>query len=394
MLNIETLKCTYTNEQVLVILLTRAYFGTQGIEATRDFLDKEVIDWNSFYKLISLNNIRGFIYDIITVSQITINPQIYDTLKKDAMGITLLGSYQAGLLSHLKNNFEKSGITAISYKGHTLAARYYKAPLLRESSDLDLLIPKDKLSQISKYLLENGYESKYNISAHQLRFVLRFHRELSFKSPKDRMGITCSVELQWKLIERYLGPFPRYDFFVQHLQRYTAVDGTSHTGLAPTYDFLCVASHHLIREPLLKFKYLIDLACIVHASSEQLNWEEINLHFKSYNFSPLLWSGMHAFDEIIGLQVPVSNIPKVPYHLFTATEMQTDNKALYKKNFYKKIRLINSMRSFQERIKLTIKTRLLFLIPNLNDLSRTNAPAWTIPLIIPVKIFRFLTGKR
>lgn len=385
MLNIETLKRTYTEEQVLVILLTRLHFGTQAVEDVRDFLDKEVVDWHLFYKIISDNDIRGFIYDVVTVYQLPIDQQIHNALKKDAMAITLFGSYQADLIEHLENEFGKLGIMAISYKGNTLAARYYKAPLLRESSDIDFLVNKDQALQVRKYLLENGYESRHNVSTHQLGFALRFHREFAFRSPKNKMGITCSVDLQWKLLEGYLGPFHQYDFLSQHLQSYTAFDGATRVGLAPTYDFLCVASHHLIREPLMRFKYLIDLGCIVQTSSGQLDWEEISLHFKRYKFSEFLWSGMKALEDIIGLRLPLSNIPVVAYHLFTATELRSGRKILLRK-----IRLSNLKRSFPERLKFGLKARSSLLIPNLNDLSMTNAPAWTIPFIIPVKSLRFL----
>lgn len=385
MLNIDTLKCTYTNEQILVILLTRIYFNTQKIEEVRGFIDHEVIDWGVFYGLISVNDIRGFIYHIITVSQLAIDQQIHDTLKKDAMGITLFGSYQADLISHLKTEFEKSGITVIPYKGNTLAARYYTSPFLRESSDIDFLINKDELVQLRNCLYENGYAPRYNVSEHQMGFVMRYQRELSFKAPKNRMGISCSVELQWKLLENYFGQFHQYDFFVQHLQPYNAVDGTTQIGLAPTYDFLAVASHHLIREPLMRFKYLIDLACIVQTSSSQLDWKEINARFKLHNFSAFLWSGMNALEEVIGLQLPLPGNPAVAYHLFTATETRTGREALFRKN-----KLINLKLSFIEKIKFSLKTRLSLLVPNLNDLSNTNNPAWTIPLIIPVKSLRFL----
>ncbi|WP_165973379.1 nucleotidyltransferase family protein [Pedobacter sp. ok626] len=385
MLNIDTLKGPYTNEQVLVILLTRLYFGTQKIDDIRDFLDNEIVDWNVFYKLISVNDIRGFICEVITISQITIDQETHDRLKKDAMGITLVAANLAGLKNHLMIEFEKLGIKAVPYKGATLATRYYKSPLLRESSDLDFLVNRDEVPQLMKCLYENGYRSKFNISAHQMGFVMRFHRELSFQSPKNRMGISCGVELQWRLLENFFRQFHQHDFFVEYLQSYTAIDGSSHIGLAPTYDFLAVASHHLIREPLLKFKYLIDLACMVQTSSSQLDWEEINLQFKLHNFSGLLNSGMNALAEIVGLQLPVLNTVSPAYHLFSATEIKTGRNV-----YFRKIKLVNLKQSFLEKIKLSLKAHLSLLIPNLNDLSMTKAPAWTIPLIIPVKSLRFL----
>lgn len=393
MLNIDALKGTYTNEQVLVILLTRLYFNTQKIQEVRDFLDKESIDWVLFYKLITINDIRGFIYDVITVSQLSIDQETHNALKKDAMVITMVASNLISLKAHLMAEFEKIGIKVVPYKGTSLATRYYKSPFLRESKDMDLLVNKEDLHQLINCLNENGYQAKYNISAHQMGFVMRFHRELPFQSPRNELGISNSVELQWKLLENYFGQFHQHDFFVQHLESYTAVNGSSHIGLAPTYDFLIVASHHLIREPLLKFKFLIDLGCMVHTSSSQLDWKEINLQFKLHNYSSLLSSGTNALKEIIGLQIPLDNVLAVDYHLFKATETRHGRKL-----YFRKIKLINLKRSFLEKIKLTMKASFSLLIPNSLDLSMTNAPAWTIPLIIPVKsvrhLYLYLTKKR
>ncbi|MBB6499299.1 nucleotidyltransferase family protein [Pedobacter cryoconitis] len=361
------------------------HFGTQPIEDVRHFLDTEVLDWNGFYKLILINDIRGFIYDIINVSQLTLDERIHDTLKKDAMAITLFGTYQEGIIRDLMLEFEKLDITVIPHKGNTLATRYYKKPLLRESSDIDFLVSKDDVLRLRKCLHENGYESRYDISEHQMDFVKRFHRELCFKSPKSKLGISCSVETQWKLLESYFDEFPQYEFFVQHLQSYTAIDGSSRVCLTPTYDFLCIASHHLIREPLVRFKYLIDLACLVQTSENQLDWEEVKSYFKLYNFSSFLWSGMNALEEITGLQLPVADIPSVSYDLFTATEDRTGRSL-----FFRKMKLITVKQNLLAKMKLSLKMRLSILVPNLKDLSMTTAPAWTIPLIIPMKSLRFL----
>ncbi|MBC9909732.1 nucleotidyltransferase family protein [Chitinophaga varians] len=385
MLSIDQLKRVYTNEQLLVILFTRLYFGTQGIDTLREFLDRETIDWMSFYKLISVNDIRGFVYHIVSESKIDMDASVYSALKKDVMGISLFGAYQADLLRRLKPAFEQLGITVIPYKGRVLAERYYSSPLLREGSDIDFLISKDDLLPLRKYLLENGFMSTYNVSEHQLGFAVRYHRELPFKSPKDRMGISCSVELQWKLLGSYFGPFPQYDFFIQHLQPYTTADGATQMGLAPTYDFLCVASNHLIKEALARFKYVIDLAAIIHTSSGQMDWGEINRQFKQHRFSNFLWSGLRALEDIVGLQFPIPDIPAVPYHLFAATELRS-GKALY----LALIKQTNLTRSLAGRIKFSLRAYWYWLLPNYKDLEATKGPAWAIPFLIPVKSLKFI----
>lgn len=135
----------------------------------------------------------------------------------------------------------------------------------------------------------------------------------------------------------------------------------------------------------MKFKYLVDLACIVQTSSNQLDWKAINLHFKINNFSPFLWSGINALEDIIGFERPFEYVQPIPYHLFTATEIRSGRQFYYKKN-----KLVSSKLPLLEKLKHTLKVRLSLLIPNLNDLSNTESPAWTIPFITPIKCVRYL----
>ena len=381
MLSIERLKKNYKNEEVLIILFTRLYFGTEKVEEIKNFLANKKINWVLFYKLVNVNSIKSFIYESIRTAQLTIDQQIFDTLKKDTAAIILYGNYQTRLVTDLLKAFKKLGFTVIPYKGITLAQRYYKSIWMRESNDVDFLINPDDLVELKDFLISKGFTSKDNISAHQMPFLKKFHRELSFRAPKGKLGISGAVELQWRLLEYYFSKFCNYNFLIKHLR--DDITETDHIGLAPTYDFLCVASHHLIGEPLLKFKYLVDLACMVETSPNQLNWKEIEATFKQHHYTPFLWSGLSALREIIGIGESLPLTPTTEYQLFVLTlPLSTRTRILAM------IKAISSKLSFVERIKFQIKIYSWFLLPDVNDLSLTNAPAWTLPFTIPLKFFK------
>ncbi|NIG55372.1 nucleotidyltransferase family protein [Chitinophaga sp. Cy-1792] len=384
MLRIDALKAIYSNEEVLVIALTRLYFGTQSDGEVIQFIKATAIDWESFYKIISINHIRGFIYDVITTWQIETDQQVYDNLKKEVMKIGLLQSHHIAIRNQLKTEFDLRGVTVIPYKGTTLAARYYKTPQLRENLDLDFLVSKHDLPQIKACLLSNGYKLKHPIQEHLMPLYVRWYRELGFTSYKHKLGYTCSVEFHWKLLDNYTGKFHQYDFFVQHLESYADIDGTLHQGLSPTYDFLCVSSHHLVRESLNKFKYLIDLACIIQSSSVRLNWEEIDKHYKQFGFSPVLHAGICTIEEIIGLPIPVSPAHGVSYRLFTTTEITQNLRGAYKLVHFSGLKL-----QMGQKIRLKMRYMLFSILPDHREFSR-NIPLWAIPLTIPVKGIRFI----
>ncbi|RAJ80155.1 putative nucleotidyltransferase-like protein [Chitinophaga dinghuensis] len=384
MLHTDQLKRLYTDEQILIILLARLYFGTGNEEQVNHFLEQGNIDWSLFYHEISRHDIKGFVYHTVTDYKISIDAGIYDTLKKDVMGIILLGGYQTELSVSLLQSFRKLGISVIPYKGSVLAARYYKKDSLKASSDIDFLIHQDNLPALRKYLMENGFTPKFHFSDKYLGYIRRHFRELSFTSPKDQLGISFSVELQWRLVEGYHGKFHNYDFFIQHLQPGELQKNGVTTGLAPTYDFLCVASHHLVREPLMRFKYLLDLAAIVHTAAEELDWKEITAQFKQFKFSAFLGSGMSALKDIVGL-TPLGDVPDVPYYLFryfgTPVGIQYA---------MKRVRFAHANRSIWGRVKRGVQFRMEIMYPGIKELAGTNLPAWLLPVLIPKKIIRYL----
>lgn len=385
MLHLDKLMATYSKEEVLVILITRVYFAYEDVQKVHDFISRSTIDWDKFYELITLNTIRGFIYEVITDANISIDTRIYDNLKKDAMRIRLVASYHADLTGTLTKDFENMGITVIPYKGYTLATRYYKTPYFREGSDLDFLVSKDDIDQLRAYLEDNGLTPKFAVSAHQMDFVIRFHRELAYAGPRNKIGISCSVEIKWKLLENYFHKSYDYEFFVKHLETYTSTDGSSLQVLTPTYNFIAVSYHHLIKEPLLKFKYLVDLACIIQTSAKQLDWKIIDSHFKENNFSPFLGSGINALQDIIGFEhSSVLEAQPIPYHLFTVRKYRS-----VQQYYYMRCKLVNAKLSLSHKLRHSFKVYLALFVPNLKDLSQTKAPSWTIPMITPVKCVRF-----
>ncbi len=386
MLAISELKNRFTNEQVLIILITRMYFGTQDDQTVRHFAATNPIDWQAWYQLIAVNQIRNFIFNTINHTNIPIDPLIYDTLKKDFLGWTMFSDRQTEVLQEVLQLCEQAGIRAIPHKGRTLAQKYYRSSDFREGADVDLLIDKKDFRLLMKLLLDNGYRLYYEIKEHQLGFVLRFMRELAFRSPENRWGISCNVELKWKLVEDFWGKFQGHAYFASHLQRYVADDGTLLAELPPTYDFLCVSVHHLVRESLLKFKYLVDLACIAQAAPGEMDWAEIQAQYAAHGFAPHLWSGINAMQEIIGLSVPVAGVPATHYRLFAKTGNRNRSVLM------NKIAHANAKVALRARIRTNLRGGLQLFVPNLQDIALSNGPAWTIPFLVVKKIYRFISG--
>ena len=387
MLPVDQLTDTYTTEQVLMILLTRLYFGTQTENDVQKFINEQGINWDAFYKLASVNQVRGFLYDIISSSRIKTDPKLISLLGKDATTITRLGFYQLKLTQNLLNDFKNKGITVIPYKGAVLAGRYYKTPFLRESNDIDFLADKDDVPALRAYFHKNGYETKFDAADKYLPFILRYYRDLAFTAPMHEAGLKCSVEIQWQLLDAYFGQFSGFDFFAPHLTEDNSRKDIPGSGLTPACDFLCAASHHLIKEPLWKFKYLVDLACIVQSSGSEFDWGKVINTFRACNYPDFLFSGMNALHEVLGISIPQESFSPVSYRLFMAGK---HNNA--RRDHLQMLSVIYSKQTFVQKVKFSSKVFLSLFTPNLKDLSLIDLPAWAVPLLMPVKPFRLLYG--
>ncbi|WP_462267595.1 nucleotidyltransferase family protein [Mucilaginibacter sp.] len=382
MLSIAQLQSAYNNEQTLIILLARLYFGTQNVKEVGSFLTSNAINWPAFYQSVSVNNIRGFVYDVVSVNQIPVDAPTFDKLKKDAETITRQNFYQFKLTRQLLTEFEQLGVAIIAYKGMALAGKYYRQPFLRESTDIDFLVDKGSVERIRSHLYQLGYRSKFDAADRYLSYLISHHKELSFRPPPHPSGLNCSVEIQWQLLEHYFDPFPDFSFFAPQLAEHLS---DKNTGLSPTHDFICTASHHLIKEPLWKFKNLVDLACMIQAADEQLNWPFIHQVFKKYGYAGFLFSGLTALSEVLGIAQGHLQFPQARYSLFKAGRYSNQWQ-----DYMQLWRIIGAHQSPGQRVRFNTKALYGLLQPNLNDLKLARLPAWAVPLLIPLKPFRLM----
>ncbi|GAB2686615.1 hypothetical protein GCM10027037_05740 [Mucilaginibacter koreensis] len=380
--SIDQLKSTYSTEQVLIILLSRLYFGIQQANHIHAYLKCTTVNWPAFYRIVCINNIRGFIYDVVINHHVQIDSLIFNQLKIDARVITQKSFYQFKLTRQLLNDFKSLSITVIPYKGSMLANNYYKNPFLRESSDIDFLVKVDDVCRIRSYLKQNGYKPKFDAADKYLPYLIENYKELSFTPPLHTSGLNCSVEIQWRLLESYFGNFPDYNFFAKALRWQTEPD---EIGLTETYDFICTASHHLIKEPLWKFKYLIDLACMIQTAGNRYTWDVITGIFKTYGYEKFLYSGLTALSEILGINFSCKTYSPTLYQLFLIEKYPQN----YNRSYLQLLKVINSHQTFSQSLNFNTKALLSIFKPNLNDL-KLNLPAWAVPLLVLTKPFRIL----
>jgi len=390
MLTIARLKETCNNEQVLMILLSRLYFKTQSPGEVQDFIAKNTINWNLFYQVARAHQVASFIYQVVVSTNLQIDPACEKKLKQYTFHVSLNSLHQLKFVQHLQEELTRLGIQAIPYKGVCFASRYYQSMAQRESSDIDFLVGKDAIGNLRNYFHEKGYRAKQDVPADYLPYALTVFKELSFKTPADAMDINCSVEIQWKLLEGFVGDYLPFTALLPHVTTYT-IAGYEQKGLTPTYDFLCIVSHHIIKDPLIRFKYLVDLACIASVGKDAIDHATVASVIKEYGYWKVFQESNTVIEDLLGIQVhPGTSMPlQHPQLLQHAIGFPLAERT-ESRNIQAMLLLARLQDGWRGNMKVKLRMLLYWILPNIDDINAFRLPVWCLPLLFVLRPFRLL----
>ena len=393
MFSLSQLQQRYQAHQVLVILLSRVYFKTESTEAVNAFIASQNINWQTFYQLIRVNHVRAFVYEVAQTNQIILPANVMQALKADALQINLRSLWQQQMLKRLLNGLSQQAITAIPYKGVNFAAKYYSKASMREGSDIDLMIARKDAFKARNYLLQQGFTHTEDLPHFYQRYLKLFYKDFTFKTQPDALGYSFTVEIQWKLVDHYVGSFEGFDFFRKSL----TPQQQSHLGLNPTYDLIALASHHLVREPLAQFKYLIDVAALCQNHNTLINKQLIKKTLLKHGYWCAFSTGMLTIHQLLGTDVDDWSLnPANPDLLLNGCiSPQATGKVtvINQKNLH----LISQLQqNWLKRIELKLRIGAYYLLPTFFDFKQNPLPPLLFPLYIILRPFRLLrkyTGK-
>lgn len=90
---------------------------------------------------------------------------------------------------------EDNGITAISFKGPTLAQIAYGDITLRQYSDLDIFINKDDAYKVQDIMLKNGYKRNLELKPSQEKTWFKYAHDIGFINNCDVL-----IECHWSML--------------------------------------------------------------------------------------------------------------------------------------------------------------------------------------------------
>lgn len=387
MLDTQQLKLVYNNEQVLLVLLTRIYFSTARPAEVESFVAGHTLNWQLFQQILRAHGMRSFIYGVVVNHQLKLNENLEFNLKKRYTNNRLKNFKQIKAAVELINAFKQQGIVIIPYKGAIFAQSYYTDVALRESADIDFLISKRDVKVVEDYFIGQQYEARTSVPRPYLNYYSNFFKDIVYY---NEQVIAASIEMHWRLIDRYAGNYPGYKFFSPHLVA-SPVGGLTINKLSPTYDFLAVASNHFVKDMGIKFKYLVDIACTITCKKELLDLDVIIGCARQYGFEKKLGVGLELVNELLGIELIGRKQELLSDELLkTPLQYPIHLNRLYinEPAFVKRSLLLQD--NAWNKCKFILRCLLYAFLPTYADINELKLPVYLLPVLIVMRPFRLV----
>jgi hypothetical protein len=392
MIPLQELKRLFSTEQALLILFARLYFSTTNAATVAHFITEHDVDWEKFYKLARVHGMRPFTWYIIDKYALEAPAQYSETVKEGYKMILLSNKHKLLLTEGIVKDLAARGITVIPYKGAVFTHRYYESAGLREIADIDLLVSPGDVPRIEDYFIENGYLPRETVPRPFLKYYTTFFKEIVYSTPATGVNKNVSIDLHWRMTNRFAGKFPGHDFFVKHLE---LADGScSYPRLRPEHDLAVMLSNHFVKDMFIKFKYLVDIGCFFKKYPDLSDEHLVFKLAKKYKFEKRLKTGLVLINQLLG----ISPYPKFASANLSEAFLKTPLNAkllLPRLQFNEPAflkRSITLQDNFFQQCKFVTRCFLFSFIPTYIDIKECKLPVYALPALFIIRPFRLLSN--
>jgi hypothetical protein len=226
------------------------------------------IDWGLLFELTNFHRV-GLIVGrhLLTVGAADVPKQVAEQIRYSQRAAAMKMMGQTAELIRILKVLVENGVQAIPFKGPVLAQYLYGDMILRESSDIDLLVEQQDVMNIKNILAGAGYGPWPQLSILQEEAVLRSSCVYELHNP----GNGLHVELHWKNTRHPSLPLP--SDFVRTPQQEISIGGIS-VKMLPPHALLLLLCAHGTKHNWQHLRYVCDVADTVRVTGN-INWETL-----------------------------------------------------------------------------------------------------------------------
>jgi len=257
-------------EEDLLLCCSRTSVDSERAEKIRVLLQKE-INWSYLIDTALRHGLIPLLYrNLKTTHPDAIPHGVLEKLRKYFLINASRNIYLTEELIKLLHLFEKHGITAITYKGPTMAASIYGDIILRQFCDLDILIQNKDVLGAKELLASQGYQPILifnNAAEEEVYFRSPYKRSLHFVRGDGKVPL----DLHWGVESRYLS-FAKGLDLLEHLEL-IFLNGQAIKTINTEYlvYLLCI---HGAQHSWMQINWICDIAELMKRQRD-MDWEEI-----------------------------------------------------------------------------------------------------------------------
>lgn len=303
-------------EQHLLLLTARTHADATLDAEAKALIGNSTIDWKAFFNLATLHGVLGLCYAVVRrVHYAALPEQDHQHLQRVVMATAMHNLEMTQELTRIDEVLKADDIPAMTYKGPTLASLAYGGVGQRQFSDLDVLVPADRLVQAETLLIDLGY---FAISDPEHRPVQKFDPNRSYQGyDLVRADGRVTVDLQMRFGLRYSS----FDLAFDTLWagRQTVNFGQKGVFTLSFEDYLLVLAAHGTQHRWNRLKWVCDIAQIARATPD-VDWGRVLARAKAMQVQRMVFVALLLAHEALGLPLPA--------HVLAAAQADSTAKAL------------------------------------------------------------------
>ncbi|SKB14128.1 conserved hypothetical protein [Planktothrix sp. PCC 11201] len=358
---------------------------------------QETIDWVELVQMANQHKVMPLLYSNLNAICPELVPKpILTKLRIEFQFNTRKSLLLSGELVRLLNLFETQGIPLLPFKGPVLAATAYGNLLLRQFSDLDILIHTPDIERSKALFLSEGYQMKIErveLTPEQEKVFLQsdqiyqFVREAAYPFLHPQKEIL--VELHWGIMPKYFS-FPIDDQGLWENLDSVVIAGKTIPNLSPENAVLAITGHGT-KECWTQLARICDLAEYIR-SHPQLDWAKLIEKATEKGGQRMLFLGLTLADHLLGTIIPQDILQKIQ----ADPEVESLTDQVYKQlcysvdssfkdgsttRFHLKVR-----ERFQDRVRYFLKVAITPTTTDWLVLPLAKFPAFIYYLLRPLRL--------
>ncbi len=294
-------KITQVLEQPEVQLLLAC--ASSDIEPGRQAKIRQLVsagvEWNDVLERAKRHSLLPMLYWQLSASCSELVPEktldfLCDHFRKNTARNLVLSSDLLSFLKALKDR----DVSAMPYKGPSLAISVYGNVGLRQFGDLDILVRKKDVAVATEVLVNEGFKTHFKISEKQLAMFIRLGYVRLLKRDMGRQ----TVELHWAIAPRFFGFHLDIELLWQTL---ISVDLLGQQILAPPPEalllMLCV---HGAKDAWERLEWVSGVADLIRRETK-LDWDGVLALAEKTHSTRMLKVGLFLAAFLLGAPVPI-----------------------------------------------------------------------------------------